>query len=140
MGKDIFNVSIEWNDNELLKALDNAAKEVLQAVDEALIENAEDLVTKSKGLAPLDTGDLIRSITRSNIKNDFYGGKYIKVGANTPYALRMHEDFYNPGEKTKSRPEVDGMKAGRKYIERPLKKYADEYMKNIADNIRGRLK
>lgn len=152
--------AIKWDGlEELNNAFDKLEIEVLQAVKEGVVDCTEDLAKVSSQLSPLLEGDLQASptvdikINGSNITGE--------VSYNSPYALRRHEEEYKPGTRkeydksgrpvgyiidgkgplTRSKPSVDGMIPGRKYLEQPLKKYGkDKYMKYIANKVKGALR
>ena len=119
-------MNIEDFGAELLKL----AEDLQQAAVTGLNENAEDLLSVSQKLAPLDEGGLMES---GNVEPAKLGDSepVAKVGYNKEYALRRHEDFYNLGEISARKPNVDGMTVGRKYLEQPTTKYGDKYADNI---------
>lgn len=156
--RDLFKFDLKLEGMEdVLAALDKAEAEVMEAVAEAQQENAEDLLGKAVELAPIDTGTLRRS-GEAHTERDAAGTTGV-VSFNTPYAVRRHEEaprkgihprYVKRGDKwvregeyinglgpiTRSSPGVDGMKPGRKYLERPLKKYARKYVQHVADRVR----
>ncbi|AIF45430.1 MULTISPECIES: hypothetical protein [Virgibacillus] len=78
--------------------------------------STEDLLSQSKNLAPLDEGGLREngSTTPAKVsRHDITG----EVGYSKEYALRMHEDMYQP-----STPGT-----GRKYLEKPTKENEEKY-------------
>lgn len=157
MSKDnLFDFSIKWDGlDELLKGLDKAADEVIKAIEEGVNDAASDLLSKAQQLAPRLTGDLEGSGHLGKLQNTGAGIQR-RVIFSTPYALRRHEEPYRPGKHmeyglngekvgyiivgrgpiTRSKASVDGMRPGRKYLERPLKKNADKYQKHIADKVK----
>ncbi len=132
------SISVKWEGfGEVKKALERWEKHVVAAIAKAVDENGEDLLQKSQALAPLLTGDLAGSGTKGKVVVD--GTRHeisVTVGFHKAYAARQHEAPVNPGPLTASKPLVDGMQPGRKYLERPLRKYIQRYRQNIADAVR----
>ena len=131
--------SIEWDGLEEVKqALDQWEADAIQALVRAMDENGEDLLQKSQALAPKLDADLEGSGTKDPVKVDAGGREIsVEVGYNMVYAARRHEEDYTPGPISASKPGVDGMKAGPKYLERPLMFYARKWMQNMADAIKS---
>ncbi len=123
--------------DELKRALDKWEADAIRALVQAQDQNGEDLLQKSQALAPKLSGDLEGSGYKDPVKVDV-GGKEIsvEVGYNMVYAARRHEEDYSPGPITSGKPGVDGMPAGRKYLERPLIHYMSKYMQNLADAVK----
>lgn len=131
--------TIEWEGLEEVKAaLDRFEAEAISDLTRAMDENGEHLLARSQELAPLDSGDLTGSGTKPPAKsNPVLKEVSVEVGFNKVYAARMHEDVYSPGPLTRSKPGNEAGKAGRKYLERPLKYWTEYYMSNLADALRG---
>ena len=131
-------ISIEWTGFEDVKrALDKWGEDAIQAATKGTNDCLEDLLQKSQALAPKLSGDLEGSgtVERANanpITREISGS----VGYNKVYAVRRHEEAYNPGPITRGKPGVDGMTPGRKYLEQPLVRYTSKYMEVIAAAIR----
>lgn len=116
--------------------LQRLAKEAITGVETGVNEIAEDLLSSSQKLAPLDEGGLMESGTVEPARNS--GGNIVaKVGYNKEYALRRHEEFYNLGERSRAKSGVDGMQIGRKFLEQPLTVYSDKYIKHIISRMLG---
>lgn len=126
------NITIE----QLASIFNNASHEVVSNMQQAVNEVAEDLLSASQKLAPLDEGGLMEngSIDPANQQ----GNNIVsRVGYSKEYSLRMHEDYYNLGTTSSQKPNFDGMRVGRKYLEQPTIKYGDKYSKHIADKVNG---
>lgn len=122
---------------EVINALEQWEKDVIDVLAKAIDDSAEDLLTKAKGLAPKLTGDLEGSGTKDPIVVD--SGKReisVEIGFHKVYAARRHEEVYKPGPITRGKPVVDGMRPGRKYLEKPLRKYRKKYPEMWAEEIR----
>ncbi len=65
--------------------LENADKLMLDAIAVTLRDTADDIVGAASGYVPVDTGDLLSSITRSRVQRSADSVK-ITVGTNEPYA------------------------------------------------------
>lgn len=116
--------------------LQRMAAEAVTNVEKGVNEVAEDLAATSQKLAPLDEGGLMENATVEPAINTS-GTFTAKVGYNKKYSLRMHEDYYNLGATSASKPSVDGMTVGRKFLAQPITQYRDKYMKHIADKMLG---
>ena len=131
-------IQIEWEGfEEVKRALDDWADDVIKELAAAMDENGEDLLQKSQALAPKLTGDLEGSGTKGDVKVKHSNKEIsVEVGYNKIYAARRHEEDANPGPITAGKPGVDGMKAGPKYLERPLQRYTPQYMQNLTAAVR----
>lgn len=109
-------MSFEWNDDDVLALVEEAVARGLQA-------GADLLLDESNRLAPIETGDLIRSGRAEADEEE------AAVGYNTPYAVRQHEDLSYRHD------------AGRqaKFLETALNHNADRIIDTIADEIREHL-
>lgn len=121
---------------ELSAALDRWEEDVVQRLTQEVDKSGEHLLGVSKQLCPVLTGDLMRSGTKEPVKADSVSKEIsVKIGFHKRYAARRHEEVYNPGPITRGKPPVDGMVPGRKYIEQPLMRYPQEYMRQWANAI-----
>jgi hypothetical protein len=148
-----FEIHFEGLDS-LLENFDELEKAAEQTIKQAVKDCIEDLGKVSAKLAPLLEGDLQAS---NNVQDKAIGNEIIgEIKFNSPYALRRHEEEYRPGRHmeydssgrpvgyiidgrgplTRSKSSVDGMEPGRKYLERPLKKYEGKYQKYVANAVR----
>ncbi|MEC1786084.1 hypothetical protein [Schinkia azotoformans] len=127
---------MSMNFDDLSKIFIEVSKGTESLAEEAVNEVAEDLLKVSQDLAPQDQSFLMGS---GSVDPAHKNGTDIvsSVGFNTEYAKRMHEDFYELGDISKQKPNVDGMKVGRKYLEQPTKKYGDKYSDYVATKIEG---
>ena len=131
-------IQIEWEGfDEVKRAFDDWAEDVIKELTVAMDENGDDLLQKSQALAPKLTGDLEGSGTKGDVLVSPISKEIsVAVGFHKTYAARRHEENSNPGSITSGKPGVDGMKAGTKYLERPLQRYTPKYMQNLADAVR----
>ncbi|MDJ0027475.1 hypothetical protein QM583_10260 [Gordonia alkanivorans] len=109
-------MTFEWNDDDVLALIE-------EAVERGLQTGADLLLDESNRLAPIETGDLIRS------GNTGVDSEEAAVGYNTPYAIRQHEDL--------SYRHDSGREA--KFLEKALHRNADRIIDAIADEIREHL-
>jgi len=109
-------MTFEWNDDDVLALIEEAVERGLQA-------GADLLLDESNRMAPIETGDLIRS-GRAVANAD-----EAAVGYNTPYAARQHEDL--------SYRHDSGREA--KFLEKALNRNADRIIDAVADEIREHL-
>lgn len=116
----------ELNFSQLANVFVQAGKESEDKAKQALNVNAEDLLSQSIDLAPLDEGGLRES---GSVEPATKKGNEVeaRVGYEKEYALKMHEDVYTPS--------VSG--TGRKYLENPTtqnsQKYADYFAEKMGD-------
>lgn len=139
--------------DEILKNMDELEQAIDNTVKQAVTDCGMDLDKVSTELAPLLEGDLQGSADL-DIKKTNEGWRS-SVTFKSPYALRRHEEQYRPGVHkeynsdgqyvgdiidgrgpfTRSKPSVDGMEPGRKYLERPVKKYEQKYQNYIGQKV-----
>lgn len=84
---------IEWNDDEVIAALEAASFEGTQLAGEYLLGESDALV-------PLEEGDLSRS---GEVTSDATTGQ-VAVSYDRPYAVRQHEELtwrHDPGRTAK---------------------------------------
>jgi len=91
---------------------------------------------------PFLTGALQNSVDAEHANiNDLTSSVYIS--ANAPagkYALKMHEAFYNLGEKSIQKQTKTGVQVGRKYMDRALQENEDKFALYFLEGIREFLK
>jgi hypothetical protein len=127
---------------DFLKRMDIYGVQQEQAITRGLMDNALHLEQHAKIMAPVLEGHLEGGIqANTNIKRD--GKTYVaEVHAGTdslsaPYALRRHEDVYDPGPLTRLKPPDAAGPAGRKYLARPLIHYMKLYSQHIASKLKA---
>ncbi|AGK97409.1 hypothetical protein [Clostridium pasteurianum] len=143
---------------EVLQNLDSLEEAIDKEVKQAVMDCGLDLQKVASELAPLLESDLQGSGNTTEENNG--QGYTVKVTFDSPYAKRRHEEPYRSGVHkeynsagvyvgdiidgrgpfTRSKPAIDGMAPGRKYLERPLKKYEQKYQDYVANKIKGVMK
>lgn len=119
---------------QAVKNIRRLTREAIDAFEDQNLKNAEELLSDAIDLAPQLLGDLVESGVVERVR----GNKFLftdVVGFNTPYAVRRHEDFYQPGPTTAGKPG-----AGRKYLSRPFNKKKKVFEKRIKNAIERRLR
>lgn len=97
-----------------------------------LTQNARDLLSRARGLAPQLESDLIES---GDIQRRASQGLHRRwVFFDSPYAVVRHEDFYNLGPTSSAKRSPDGP-IGRKFLSRPLEAQADNYVDNLDEGV-----
>lgn len=97
----------------------------------AMQKSVDDLERIATNIAPIDTGQLRRSATKSvkplpggvvmgEVGFSAYNGEF-------NYALWTHEMLYNLGPQSQAAPGTDGYSVGNKYLSRPLYGEAPKY-------------
>lgn len=119
------------NFDSIIDAAFNKVSETFRKSErEALIKVLNHLKQEAANRAPIDKGDL-----RASAKVDelFYEGRTLtgSVSFNTPYALRMHEDYYKLGPTSLAA----GPQVGRKFLQRALMDNKASYIKFMKDTI-----
>lgn len=109
-------VTSEWNADDIGAA-------VREGIDDGLFEACEFLLGQANAKVPIEEGVLQNSGTAEVV--DGVG----RVGFNTPYARRQHEDL------TLRHP--NGREA--KYLEKPLNQFAAEFTQIVGAAIERRL-
>ncbi len=146
---DFFNIDIDTR--TFLREIDKLEKDVKSNLVNSINDCAEDLLNKSQALTPLLTGDLqssgnLTKATKDNLEAKVgYNSKYALYQHEKPYSNKVYKAYYRGryvgtvvggrGVFTRSKPSIDGMEAGRKYLERPVKKYKDKYLEHISSNL-----
>lgn len=136
-----FEIHMEWiNREEFDMLLQTMPKRFEQILIEEMTKFGSKVEEGAKELAPEDSTDLVDSINFGKARR-YSGGVIVEGGANTPYALRRHEepyregvhDKYDEGSKfpdyyvhgrgagTRSKGSWRGYQAGRKYLENAVK-------------------
>lgn len=132
-------MKIEFDCQAFFSALDWTKEEVRRGAEKGMEDATNDLLEKSRNLAPLDKSTLRKTagrdikVTHTGVKGEVYFHVPEEVsGKDVDYALITHE----LGESYKD-PTTLGTQP--KYLERPLKENAEEYKQMIADAIREEL-
>lgn len=134
--------SYKFNGNAIAKAVERASKDAMEDV-------LNDLVKASSGATPHDEGTLEKSWSKeiSKDRGGYVGTvSYAVRGANGyNYAIKMHEQQYNLGEKSLAKGGGTGMsganyQVGSHFLTRPLhgeeatyKKYFAKQVKKVID-------
>jgi hypothetical protein len=95
------------------------------AAKQAMLDGANDIISKSVKECPVDTGTLRRSHTVEEVKDgaDEYT---VAMGYNTDYAIYVHENLQATHSKGKA-----------KFLEDPVNANMDNLEKRIAKAIQG---
>ncbi len=128
-----------------LRIVTNA--ELGQAQLVLIVEAAMDAIGKhaakrSKLNAPIDTGRLRKSITHRTKR--ISTGIEVTIRADTPYALKMHEQLtpfgpFNLGPRSASQPGTEEGNVGGKYIERVVNFHLQNYQRALGRVIEENL-
>jgi hypothetical protein len=87
-------------------------------VKEATYDSGLLIEEGAKALAPHLDGDLEGAINTSSVEETSQGYEVtVGIHQGIPYAVRMHEEHYEPGEITQSKDPYKGHDPGRKYLE-----------------------
>ena len=107
---------------------DNMTKGARRGLDLA----SADLLERSADLAPVLTGDLIRS---ARVKRSHPGkGRWVNtVSYGTDHAVFTHFSHYNLGPVSRRKPPTEDGPIGRLYLLRPFNRHAKQYKKFIID-------
>lgn len=112
-----FNTSgLSANIRQILNDRPAAARRAMNAVGGYLNGEAKDL-------CPVDEGFLTSEISNKTVVNQKSYAAVIYVpqnGQSAPYAVAMHENFYNLGENSRLKQRKVGKIIGRKFITRAL--------------------
>lgn len=103
---------IDWNSDAVIARLD-------QAKHQAITAGAHHLLDESNRIAPIETGDMIRSGTVVS------SGGEAAVGYTSVYAARQHEEvgwLHDDGRQSK-------------YLETALEASKDDILQTIADRV-----
>jgi len=108
-------------------------------------ENGLDFEKEAKNLAPVDKGDLTGSISNKQKIAGFFRDRIEQhVGANEPYAAKVHETMapapdpiMRQGPLTLAKPPTEFGEAGGKYLSRPLEGKHQRWFENVAEGLRA---
>ncbi len=124
------DINIELD--QLANLFEKASEEIESKMSEGVTEVAEDLLSISVKLAPLDEGGLMENGSVDPAKKE--GSDIVaRVGYSKEYALRRHEEMYNLGKTSAQKPSIDGMSVGRKFLEQPSVKYGEKYAEYLGN-------
>ena len=102
---------------ELEKRFAVIKRNVEEAVEQQLDDNADDLLNRSNGLSPQLTGAHINSgkVHRPSA--------FVRIVAyDKPYAVFLHESRYRLGPVSRLKPGTPDGRVGRRYLSRPYEK------------------
>ena len=108
-------------------------------VRKAVSECGDVGVLESARRAPVDEGMLVSSITKEVGASAEGQIARIMIPVNAPgaaYALAMHEDQYQLGEKSLAKQASAGVEVGRKYLTRGAEAGIPKYEEIIKDNLK----
>ncbi|WP_314587920.1 hypothetical protein [Paenibacillus terrigena] len=135
-------MKMDFNFDDFFKSLDWSKVAVKDGAAEGMHDATDDLLSKSRDLAPLsDGGGTLRRTSGKNVEvsgDEVSGEVYFsaterdKNGEVYNYALITHE----LGDSFKN-PSTPGTQP--KYLERPMKENAERYKQMVADSIRREL-
>ncbi len=103
----------------------------------ALEDIGEFVASEAKDRAPIDEGFLTEDIETEVYPADRVA--VVRVPVNAPsseYAIKMHEDPYNLGEKSAAKEATLNVKVGQKYISRAIDENASEIKDIIKKDMR----
>lgn len=116
-----------------------------EPVKRKMREVTGDLKVATVALSRVDTHTMEKSVyDRVSERGDALVGE-VGVTAQAedgyPYPIRQHEDLtLDNGPKSELKPAYDGMEVGAKFLERPLEKYRDKYIDELAKGLDKRIK
>lgn len=123
---------------EFIALLDSFSRTVENELIKEMNKYKSEVEKGTKLLTPVDTNELTKSITSSDVKRN--GNEYyFTVGSDLPYALRMHEHTGNWGVRTqlKQMKSYRGYTPGKKYLENAIRATESDWeraMNNVLDN------
>jgi hypothetical protein len=95
---------------------------------------AADLLERAANLAPILTGDLIKS---GSVRGRTTARTISRtVGFGTDHAVFTHEGIYNLGPESRRKPSTEDGPVGRKYLVRPYRRHVARYQRFIATRLR----
>jgi hypothetical protein len=108
-------------------------RNVREAAAQQSDENADDLLTRARAMAPQLSGEMMED--SQVIGRDRKDSVLRTVVFSSVYAVRRHEDIYNLGPvSTAKSPSPDGP-VGRKYLESPFNNNIQRYMKLVGTAV-----
>lgn len=113
------------------RRLAQAIKEHSAATAKAISEIGDLGILGSVEFCPVDEGNLTESIEKFIESEAGTLVAVIRVPLNTPaadYAVRLHEDQYNPGPKSRKKAAKLGHDVGRKYILKGIQSQQENFL------------
>lgn len=115
----------EASERDFLSGMTAFEEKMVNAAVKCVTMLAQKIEEEAVKRAPIDTGDLQRSITHS-VEPGTFDSKVkgaVFIPANSPasaYAMYMHEGIYNLGAASAAKQASSSVMVGRKYLERAL--------------------
>ena len=120
-----------------IRNLERVERILIEALNDAMEDEADRLLLESNALAPQLSGDLIADskVDEQQAENGLkrYSVNY-GDGPSRPYALIQHEAVLNPGPITRLKPG-----AGRKYLSRAFDKWKTGALRRIRSDLQRAL-
>lgn len=139
----IFEVEIKGG-KEMLAYFDKADDQFIATMQEVMSIIGLHAVERSRVNAPIDSGDLRRSIS-SKVMQDSKGF-LLNIRAGVSYALRMHEQLdpfgplqLGPGSRREASANTPEGGVGGKFIERVVNFHAGTYLTYVRDMLEENL-
>lgn len=136
--KDIFSIEFEGLD-EFIELLESSSDQVESEVIKEMNGYAKHVEGGAKSLAPVDTHELVDSLTSSEVQH--VGSTYFfTIGSDKEYALRMHEWQGNWGVRTQLQQAKKwrGYTPGNKYLENAVRATENDWNKAM-ENVLNRV-
>lgn len=123
---------------ELGEFINKLPEHLVNVVSASLLAIGEHASSRAVQNAPIKTGDLRASVRPT--KPTVSGNRVtVNIVSDIPYALRMHEDFYNLGPLSAQQPQPKEGFVGRKFIQRVIDFHLPVYEQSLADNVQNNL-
>lgn len=136
--------NFEFDTSNFLQFIANKQDDIRDETKKRAHDIADDLARIAVDIAPIKSSNLrgsVDTVVKENKNNIVAEVSFSVINEedNYNYALRMHEEDYNLGEKSKQAHGTDGYQVGNKYLERPLygekDKYFNWYTQGVVDGI-----
>lgn len=122
--------------------LEKTGEDTSRAVRRIHADAADEMAQVASEMAPFKTGDLEGSIEVTEVKQ--YGNRVDRVvGTNgVPYAVYMHEGFYELGPGSQAKQETSRFPVGRKFMDRAADYLINEWglYRRLRDAVKRGLK
>ena len=105
----------------VIKSVEQYRDRALAGVTKAINDSAQEIHNESQRVVPVDTGNLRGSARIEPATKDVQRATISYGGTAAEYALAVHEAHPDP--------------ASRKYLERPAREYARQFVDAIARNV-----
>ncbi|WP_288610166.1 hypothetical protein [uncultured Victivallis sp.] len=132
-------VKIEWDFGTVRARIGAGDARMRSAADRAMSDVASFVASEAKDRTPVLTGALTMDVTGETGREGDTAIAAVKVPSNSPaasYAVKMHEEAYNPGPGSIDKQRRTGQRVGKKYITRAIDDNREKIRRILIETLR----